>query len=333
MAGDGLVGARRAHRLSERFQAAIAPYALLIVLLFMAVGFSLLLPDIFPTLGNLSAMLNAQAILLILGLAVTLPLRAGDFDLSIAATMLLSAITTGILTAHLQIPFGLAIIASLCVGLAVGAINGTLIVVVGIDAFITTLGMQTILEGIGYAFTSSQQIYGIPMALQNVVRFPIFGLPAVVYTGWILGAILFYVYQFTPFGRHLLFVGGNREAARLAGVAVRRTRFMAFTAAAVMAAIAGVLLVGALGAVDPSAGPLYLLQPYAAAFLGTTVIQIGRFNVLGTIIGLYLLIVGVTGLELMGAPSWVAEVFNGSALVAAVIFAHVTARHAPGQHR
>jgi ribose transport system permease protein len=101
-------------------------------------------------------------------------------------------------------------------------------------------------------------------------------------------------------------------------------RFAAFVGAALISAFAGVLILGQLGAADPTIGSFYLLTPYAAAFLGTTAIQLGRFNAPGTLIGLYLLVVAITGLELAGMPTWVQEVFNGGALVTAILFARMT---------
>jgi ribose transport system permease protein len=88
------------------------------------------------------------------------------------------------------------------------------------------------------------------------------------------------------------------------------------------------VLAGSVGAVDPNASGAYLLQPFAAAFLGTTVIQFGRFNAFGTAIGLYLLAAGVSGLQLLGAESWVNDVFNGVTLVLAVIIATLMRRGA-----
>ena len=85
--------------------------------------------------------------------------------------------------------------------------------------------------------------------------------------------------------------------------------------------MAGILFAGSIGAVDPSVGHAYLLPPYAAAFLGSTTIQIGRFNAVGTVIGLYLLAIGVSGLQLMGSAGWVTDFFHGAALILAVAFA------------
>jgi ribose transport system permease protein len=250
-----------------------------------------------------------------------MPLRTGDFDLSIASNMGVCAALAGTLAVH-GVPVGLTILIALTAGLCVGVINAVLIVVVGINAFIATLGMMTILGGVAVAITGGHVVSGVPEALTDLSRHEVvFGLPAGVFYGWILAAVLWYVFEFTPFGRHLLFVGGNPDASRLAGVRVRRVRMVAFALSGLFGALGGVVLVGTLGAVDPSIGPQFLLPPYAAAFLSTTTVQVGRFNVVGTLIGLYLLAVGITGLQLIGVASWISDVFNGGALVLAVGFA------------
>jgi ribose transport system permease protein len=229
-----------------------------------------------------------------------------------------------VLTVRHGTPLGLAVLAGLGIGLGIGVINGILIVGLELNAFVATLGVMTVVEGLTFALTDTEVISGVPDKIQTVTQDHLFGLPLMVYYGWLIALILWYVYRYTPFGRHLLFVGGNPEASRLAGVPVNRTRFGAFFFAGILAAIAGVLLVGSLGAIDPTIAPQYLLQPYAAAFLGTAVIQLGRFNIVGTVVALYLLAVTVSGLQLLGAASWVSEVFNGGALLAAVLFARFT---------
>ena len=103
-------------------------------------------------------------------------------------------------------------------------------------------------------------------------------------------------------------------------------RFGAFIASGAISAVAGIFTAGQLGAADPSVGPNFLLPAYAAAFLGATTIKPGRFNAWGTVVALYLLVTGVTGLELFGTSSWVQEMFNGAALLIAVTFARFVAR-------
>ena len=310
-------GLRRGRDLAAR-------HAVFIVLVVMVAIFSGLSPNTFPTVGNWVAMVQSQAILLVLALGVTIPLRSGDFDLSIAATMGFTGAVTGVLTANHGVSTWVAIIIALCVGLAIGSIHALLIVGIGLDAFVTTLGTMTALGGLAFAVTNSFIITGLPDDLLEFSRHKIFRLPLSAFYGWGLAIVLWYVYQYTPIGRFLLFVGGNRDASRLAGLPVKRIRALAFISAAVISSFAGVLLVGTIGAVDPSIGPSFLLAPYAAAFLGATTIQPGRFNVWGTVLALYLIIVGITGLQLLGAQPWVTDLFTGSALVAALLFARFT---------
>lgn len=294
---------------------------LLIVLVLLCVVFSLVVPQTFPTSANFRNIVNSQAVILVLALAVTLPLRAGDFDLSISAVMALSASIIAVLVHKHHVPLAEAIPLAVGASLLVGLVNSLLVVVLKLDAFVATLGTMTAVLGLTSVLTAGEVIGGLPASLSRFANTPVLALPASVVYGWVLVAVFWYVYEHTPFGRYLLFTGGSREAARLTGVHVNLTRATAFIVASLISAFAGILFAGGLGAVDPNVGGAYLLPPYAAAFLGSTTIQIGRFNALGTLIGLYLLAVGVSGLQLLGAAGWVSDVFNGVALIVAVAFA------------
>lgn len=312
-------------RVIGALQEVTSRYGVVLVLALLIVGFSIALPATFPTAGNFTTMVNAQAIVLVLAIAATIPLRAGDFDLSVAAVMTISAAIAAKVVISGQGAF-VALLAVLVVGVVVGAIHGVLVVKVGVDSFITTLGSLTALGGAAYAITSSQIVSGFPPSFVSISRTEVLGLPMLTWISWLLVVIVWYVYQRTPVGRYLLFVGGSRDAARLAGVRVDAVRIGAFIAAAVLSAIAGFLFASSIGSVDPSVSGQYLLQPFAAAFLGATTIAVGRFNAIGTMVGLYLLVVGITGLQLLGAQPWVSDVFNGVALVLAVTFAQLAAR-------
>jgi len=307
------------------FQEVISRYGVVVALAILIVGFSIMLPDTFATQGNFRTMVNAQAIVLVLALAATIPLRTGDFDLSIAAVMTTCAAVTGaIVTGGGSVV--VALLAVLAVGVAVGLIHGLLVVRLGVDAFITTLGSLTALTGVAYAITDSQILSGFPDGLLQISRTEILGLPSLTWISWLLVVIVWYVYERTPVGRYLVFIGGSRDAARLAGVRVDALRVGAFVASATISAVAGLLFASSLGSVDPSVSGQFLLQPFAAAFLGATTITLGRFNAVGTLVGLYLLVVGITGLQLLGAEPWVSDVFNGIALVLAVTFARLASR-------
>lgn len=304
----------------------VSPFVLPAVLVAMIVIFSVALPDSFPTSANLNAILVSQSVTLVLAVGLLIALRSGDFDLSIAATMTFSAATVAVLTVQHGWPLAPAIVVALAAAVVVGLVNGLLIVIVGIDGFIATLGMQTLLAGLAYGITNNQVIDSVPGGLVRFASWSVGPVPGGAIYGWVLAVILWYVFDKTPVGRYLLFLGGNRDAAELVGLRVRTIRISSFVLCALCAGVAGLLLAGSLGSVDPSVGPEFLLPPYAAAFLGTAAIQMGRFNSFGTVIALYVLTVGVTGLELAGAPSWIGNVFNGVALIAALIAARAFSR-------
>lgn len=320
----GAHGRRGTRQFLERY----ALVGLLVVL--FAVCFALI-PG-FRSASVIGAIVNSQSIILMLALTATIALRTGDFDLSIAGVMVTSGAVVGVLSSA-GVPWPLAILAALVVGLVSGAINAYLIVKIGVDSFITTIGMFTALTGLGYAITDSRIVTDIPAVITEIARFKLLGLPATTWFGWVLVIVLWYVYEKTPLGRYMLFIGGNRAASGLAGINVDRIRIGSFIVSGLIASLIGVLLAGNLGAIDPSIGNQYLLTPFAAVFLGATAIAVGRFNSLGTVVALYLLAVGFTGLQLLGAPSWVNNVFNGVALMIAVALAKIVGRRGTAARR
>jgi ribose transport system permease protein len=130
----------------------------------------------------------------------------------------------------------------------------------------------------------------------------------------------------TPLGRKIYATGANRDAARLAGVPTDRILYLAFMTSGVCAAAAGLLYAMRIGAGQPEVGAQYLLPAYAAAFLGSTMIKPGRFNVLGLLVGLAIIAIGINGLQLEGIPSWVIPTFQGAALIIAVVLTKVRGR-------
>jgi ribose transport system permease protein len=226
-------------------------------------------------------------------------------------------------------PLALAILICLGSGVLLGVVNSLVVVKVGVNSFITTLGTGTILLGLTLEISGSTIISGVPSALTNAVSAThVAGLSLSVFYAFGLAAVLWYVYEHTPLGRYMYFTGFGRDAARLSGVRVDALRFGALVFSAVIATLAGILEVGSLGGADPTAGNNFLLPAFAGAFLGATTIKVGRFNAWGSLIAVYLLQSGITGLEIVGLSGWVDQVFNGVALVLAVMFATIAARRA-----
>ncbi|WP_138735865.1 ABC transporter permease [Modestobacter excelsi] len=284
--------------------------------------FSFLAPGLFFTGTNVRIIIASQATLLVLAVGATIPLRAGDFDLSIAAVMVLSASLVAAM-GNMGWPLAVIVLAVLATGVLVGLINSFFIVGLELSGFVVTLGMLTLLAGISNLVTGGETLATVPVEIRDLTNTRVLGLPLAVWIGWVFAAVVLVVFQRLPLGRYLLFLGGNPTAAQLAGLRVKRLRTGALVSSSFLGAVAGVLLAGTLGAVDPGSGGGYLLAPFTAAFLGTTMLHLRQFNVLGTLIGLYLLAVVITGLQLLGVAVWVADVFNGAALVLAIAFARV----------
>lgn len=313
---------------AERSRMVLYRYAVVLVFVAMIAVFSGLLPHTFFTTGNFQTIVNSQSVLLLLSLALTLPLSVGEFDLSVASMLGFGATLLAFLSGSWHWPLLASLVAVIAVGAVVGLVNGLFVVGFRVNAFIVTLGTGTVLTGLTLAVSGGQILTGVPASVTNFSAGEGLGLVWPAYVAFGFAVLLWYLYEHTPTGRYLFFVGEGREVARLAGLPVARLRWLAFVLAAMVAAVCGIFAAGQLGSADPSVGPNYLLPAYAAAFLGATTIKPGRFNSLGTVVALYLLVTGVTGLELLGAASWVEQVFNGGALVIAVTFARLVSQEA-----
>lgn len=306
-------------------------YALLVAWGVTCVIFGILRPDTFLTTSNFTTIFGSQAILVVLTLALLVPLTAGDYDLSVAATMGLSAMTLAILNVNHGWSIWAAVLAALALGLGVGLVNGALVVLLDIDSLIATLGTSTFIAGVILWISNSQTISGISDRLIEIVVVDRFlGIPLEFYYGIALGLIMLYVFEFMPVGRRLLFVGRGRSVARLSGIRVARLRWGAFMASGLISALAGVLYVGTLGSADPTSALSFLLPAFAAAFLGATTIVPGRFNPIGSIAAVYFLVTGITGLQLLGVQTFVQQLFYGGALVLAVALSQLARRRDAG---
>lgn len=302
-------------------------YGVILALLVIPIVFSIMRPETYFTWGNFQTILSTQAVLVVLTLGLTLPLIVDEFDLSIGASAGFSSTLLAVLTVNEDWGLATAILACLFCGLVLGLLHVLLVVKVGINSFITTLGTSSIILGLTLLISDSQIITGVPDALVSAVSgTKILGLSLSVYYAIGLAVLLWYLYEHTPIGRFMYFTGFGRDAARLSGVPVDRLRAFALIACALVSTIAGMLQAGTLGGTDPTAGANFLLPAFAAAFLGATCIKVGRFNAWGSLLAVYLLACGITGLTLVGLAGWVEQVFNGAALVLAVMFATLVVR-------
>jgi ribose transport system permease protein len=294
-------------------------FGLVIAWLVVIAAFGAARPDTFLSWANFSTIFGSQAVLVVVTLGLIIPLTAGDYDLSVASVLTLSSMMVAVLNVQNGWPIAAAVVAALLAGLLIGAINGFLVLFFRIHSLIVTLGMGTFIHGVTLWLSGSQTISGIDFRLVTaVIVTRLFGIPLAFYYAIAAAFVIWYVFSYTAAGQRLLFVGRGREVARLSGIRVDRVRWTALVTSAGLGALAGVLYAGTTGAADPSSGMTYLLPAFAAAFLGATSIMPGRFNPIGSVIAVYFLVTGITGLSIIGISTYVQDLFYGGALIVAV---------------
>jgi ribose transport system permease protein len=302
----------------RRFSTGLDRFSGLYLWLVFIVVFGLWTPGQFLTSATLHSVASQQAITGIVALAILIPLSAGLYDLSVGATANVTGILAVVLINNDHFTVVPAILIAIGVGVLIGVINSIVVVGLGVNSFIATLGMGSILSAVQVIISSnSQPLPPTSTAWNSFTQHTIGGFQIVVVYLIALAVLLWWLQAHTPIGRYLYAIGGNSEAARLSGVRVSRWTVLALVLSSTVAAVAGVLFTSQNG---PSLdfGPTLLLPAFAAAFLGSTQLRPGRFNVWGTLLAIYVLATGVQGLQLVSGASWLSDMFNGVALIVAV---------------
>ncbi|MBJ6135417.1 ABC transporter permease [Ochrobactrum sp. Q0168] len=297
-------------------------YGLVILTLLLIVIFSIALPDTFPTVLNARSIISDKAIIAILSLAVMIPMVTGKIDLTVGYGIVL----WHILAISLQTQFGfswpVAVLIVLFLGAFVGMLNGILVEVAQIDSFIATLGTGTILYALALWHTGGRQVVGdLPSGFYAINNSWFLGLPITGYYVLALACILWLLFEYTPIGRYLYAIGASNRAAALNGIAVQRYVMGAFIASGLLSAVAGVILASKLRIGQASVGLEYLLPALVGAFLGSTTIKSGRVNVWGTVVGVTILAVGISGIQQFGGAFFIEPLFNGVTLLIAICIA------------
>ncbi len=303
----------------EKLIRLIPVYGLVILTVFLVVLFSALLPDTFPTMLNLRAILSDKSIIALLSLAAMVPMAAGRIDLTVGYGIVIWHILAISLQTVFGIPWPVAVMIVLVLGAGVGFLNGLLVEVAKIDSFIATLGTGTVLYAIALWHTGGRQMVGVlPDGFYALNGTFVFGLPISAYYLLAITVVLWVVLDFTPIGRYLYAIGANPRAAELNGIPTRKFVVGAFVTSGAMTALTGVLLASRLRIGQASVGLEFLLPALVGAFLGSTTIKPGRVNVWGTIVGVAILAVGISGIQQIGGSFWVEPMFNGLTLLIAI---------------
>lgn len=286
--------------------------------------FSFWAPSTFPTWQTARTVLNQNAIAGLMALALIVPLSAQIFDLSVGNAMGLCNVIVAWLLVKKGVPMAPAILLTLAAGVLIGLINATIVIGAKIDSFIGTLATGSLMAAAVSILSNDQSIIGPQLSgsFANIATTSVQGIAVPVFLMLIVAIGVWYLLRYTVTGRRIYATGFNMDAARLTGIKTGKVRFGSLIVSGGVAGVAGVLLCSQVSSGSPEIGPPYLLDAFAAAFLGATQFG-GRFNAWGTVVAVLLLGTGKTGLVLVNAPVWAPSMFSGVVLLLALILTNV----------
>jgi ribose transport system permease protein len=303
---------RRAGSRLERF-------AVLAFFLALYIVFGILNGSQFLSWENLTLVLSQNSYAAVLAAAVTLPLIAGQFDLSVGGVSGMSAVLCAFMVSSQSFNTALAITITLAIGAAIGLVNGVLVTRCKINSFIVTLGVGGALGGVAQWISGGQTIFGdIPASLTDAGTQKVGSIPLPIFYVVVMLFIVWALTRRTVAGRYWYATGANPESARLAGVKTSKMVVWAFVATGFIAACGGVLYLAIFASADPTTGPDLLLPAFAAAFLGSSILSVGKFTMIGSVLGTFLLAFATSGLQIAGVNFAAQPIFNAIVLVGAV---------------
>ena len=304
----------------------------LVALLVLYGVFALLVPDTFPTAGNVRTMIRQTTVVGIAALGMTLVVILGGIDLSVGSTVALATVVIAYLlqagAAPLPAALGGVVLAAAC-----GAFNGILITSLRVMPFIVTLGAMGIIRGAAKGLAHEQKIDAPVTWLNNLIADLPAGsrwqlLPPGVWLLILLAAAVAALLHYTRFGRHIFAVGSNEQTARLCGVHVSGVKVAVYVIAAALAGIAGIMQFSRLTVGDPTVATGLELDVIAAVVIGGGTLTGGEGSILGSIVGAMLMTEIKTGGTHLGLSNWVQEIITGVIIIVAVALDRLRHRRA-----
>lgn len=301
-----------------------------IIALLLLVAYLSTVSPYFRTTSNFMNILAQTSVTAILAVGQTMVIISAGIDLSVAAMMALAGSTAAVAMAYWGWNVWLGLLLGLAVGTLLGLFNGVVITKGRIPDFIATLGMFTTARGIGLLITQGLPVPSHLTAIQLKAYLPreliwlgsggIFGIPVPAMVALAVAVFGWFVLQHTRFGRSALAVGGNREAARVSGINVDRTKIAAYAFSGLMAGIGGLVLTGRLNSANALMGEGMELQSIGAVVLGGTNLFGGEGTVVGTVIGALIMGVLGNGLNLLNVSAFWQRVIMGLVIIVVVVF-------------
>lgn len=307
------------NRKTDALRRGAQTYGTAAALLVIVLAFSAIRPSSFCTLTNFINITRQMSLLVVISLGATVVMSVGEFDLSVGQMASLGGVAAAQL-AVAGVPLALCFTLPLLAAAAVGLVNGWVVARFRALSFITTLGMSTVLSGVVYRLSGGATVFeNIPKGFSVLGTAKLGRIPllSILMLGFVL--LLWFLMRHTPTGRKFYAIGGGEEAARVAGIPVKRCKLLAFVLCAVMACVAGMLIASRVGSANTTAGDGYFLKSYAAVFIGCTASRRGVPNVLGTLLGAAILGVLANGLTMLQMPTYMQDIITGAIIILAVV--------------
>jgi ribose transport system permease protein len=279
----------------------------------------------FMSVSNLLNIAEQTSINAIVAVGMTFVILSGGIDLSVGSIVALSGVVLGSALQGGQ-PIPVALLLALVVGLACGLGNGALISWGGLPPFIVTLGTMSIARGAALLYTEGRPVSGFDASFRVLATGRAGFIPAPVIAMVLVYLVAHFVLTRTTFGRYVYAIGGNEEATRLSGVAIRFHKTMIYGVSGLMSAAAAVMLTARLNSAQPIAGMMYELDAIAATVIGGTSLMGGEGSLGGTLVGALIMGVLRNGLNLLGVSSFLQQIVIGGVIVIAVLLDTVLKR-------
>jgi inositol transport system permease protein len=304
--------------LKAKALAFLSKYGMLFILIALMILMSVLSPT-FLTSGNLINIIRQMAVVGIVAIGVTMVIITTGIDLSSGSVIALTSVVVASMAHPGTLPVVLVILIGLGIGALTGVINGAIISKGRIAPFIVTLGMMTAARGAALLYTGGKPIGNLSDSFKFIGQGSLFGIPVPILIFILVGFISYLILNKTKFGKYTYAIGGNEQAAHIAGVNVDKYKIMIYGYAGLLSALAGIILTSRIASGQPTAGTMYELDAIAAAVIGGTSLSGGIGTIGGTIIGALIIGVMNNGLDLLNVSSYWQQILKGGIITAAVL--------------
>ena len=315
---------------SEKVRRCVKRNGSVVIFLILAIIASIFVKNFFA-LNNFLTIIKQAAIPIIACLGITLVLMTGGIDLSLGYTLGLCSITVGLLVKGVGLQIWLSIFITLLVGLLEVFINGILVQVVKVPAFIVTLGTGYIIFGIAQIVSSGSDINRLPANFRAIGVTNIFGLNTTVLISLIICVVMYYLLHHSTFGRSLSAFGFNAKAARMSGIKTERLNISVYMICSFLVAIAAILLTIRVNCAQPTmGGGVYTFEVITGAIIGGASLFGGIGTVIGSVFGVLTIKVLENCINLLNVSYYTYKDFQGIVILLAIIFENVKNRRLKG---